>query len=319
VIQASVAQEHSALVPAGPQAWSVDRLGNAMYATSAIVFVLVVGFLLYGALRRRAADRTPPGEYGRGTLAAVVCATGATIAILLFFLVVDVRTGTALNRSPISPVRIEVTGYQWWWEVKYPGAQAGDLVTTANEIHVPVGHPVTVTLKSDDVIHSFWPPSLTPKRDLIPGKVRTISFEAARAGVYRGQCAEYCGHQHAKMAFLVVAESPDRFSGWLAAQRDTAVAPSDTLAQRGRDVFVSGTCAMCHAIEGTPAGSHVGPDLTHVMSRSTLAAGTLRNTPEARAAWVTNPQRIKPGTRMPPSDLAPEDLRAVLAYLETLR
>jgi cytochrome c oxidase subunit 2 len=310
---------HSALVPAGPQARSVDRLWDGMYGTSIVVFVLVVGFLLYAALRRRPSDGVPiEGQVSR-MLTAVVIATGLTIAVLFCFLVLDISVGSALSRTPPGATRIEVTGHQWWWEVKYPGARPGDQVITANEIHLPVGRPVTIELRSEDVIHSFWPPSLTGKRDLIPGKVTTVSFEADRPGVYRGQCAEYCGHQHAKMAFLVVAEPADRFGAWLARQRDTAVTPADTLARRGRDVFVSTTCAMCHAIEGTPAGSHVGPDLTHLMSRHTIAAGTLPNTRGWRAGWVADPQSIKPGTKMPPSDLSAGDLQAVLAYLETLR
>jgi cytochrome c oxidase subunit 2 len=184
---------------------------------------------------------------------------------------------------------------------------------------VPVGRRVAVELRSTDVIHSFWPPNLTGKRDLIPGNENSLWFEADSAGVYRAECAEYCGHQHAKMALLVVAESPDSFSRWLVQQRDTAHTPADSLTLRGQEVFLSSSCVMCHAIGGTPAGSRVGPDLTHLAGRATIAAGTLPNTRGNLAGWILDPQQIKPGAKMPPNQLSPQDLRALLAYLETLR
>jgi cytochrome c oxidase subunit II len=154
---------------------------------------------------------------------------------------------------------------------------------------------------------------------MIPGNENTLWLQAERPGVYRGQCAEYCGHQHAKMAFEVIAEPPDSFARWLEAQRDTAKTPTSSLAQRGQEVFLGSSCAMCHAIGGTPAGSRVGPDLTHLASRRTIAAGTLLNTRGNRAAWIVDPQAIKPGAKMPPNVLSPADLQALLAYLETLR
>jgi cytochrome c oxidase subunit II len=174
-------------------------------------------------------------------------------------------------------------------------------------------------LRSTDVIHSFWPPNLTGKRDLIPGKVNSLWFQADTPGVYRGQCAEFCGHQHAKMGFLVIADRPDSFATWLASQRDTASTPTTELTQRGQEVFLASSCVMCHTISGTPAGSRIGPDLTHLASRRTIAAGTLPNTRGNLAGWILNPQRIKPGTRMPPNQLNPADLQALLAYLESLK
>jgi cytochrome c oxidase subunit 2 len=184
---------------------------------------------------------------------------------------------------------------------------------------VPVGRPVVVELRSADVIHGFWIPNLGVKRDLIPGETTSIWFQADAPGVYRGQCAEFCGHQHAKMALLVVAEPADSFAGWLARQRDSASTPADSLARRGQEVFLASSCVMCHAIQGTPAGSRVGPNLTHLAGRGTLAAGTLPNTRGNLAGWILDPQRIKPGVRMPPNEIAPDDLHALLAYLEGLK
>jgi cytochrome c oxidase subunit II len=203
--------------------------------------------------------------------------------------------------------------------VEYRDVVAQRGATTANEIHVPVGRMVVLELRSTDVIHSFWPISLGAKRDQIPGKENSLWLRADRPGVYRGQCAEFCGHQHAKMAFLVVAERPDSFERWLATQRDTAATPADSLTRRGQEVFLGSSCVMCHAIAGTPAGSRIGPDLTHLAGRRTIAAGTLPNTRGNLAGWIVDPQTIKPGAKMPPNLLPPADLQALLAYLETLR
>jgi cytochrome c oxidase subunit 2 len=178
---------------------------------------------------------------------------------------------------------------------------------------------VVFELRSADVIHSLWPPNLNGKRDLIPGNDNTIWFQADSAGVYWGQCAEFCGHQHAKMRFLVIAEPPDSFARWLARQRDTAMTPTDSVAKRGQEVFLASSCVMCHAIAGTPAGSRIGPDLTHLASRRTIAAGVLPNTRGHLGGWIVNPQAIKPGVRMPPNRLNADDLQALLTYLETLK
>jgi cytochrome c oxidase subunit 2 len=215
-------------------------------------------------------------------------------------------------------LQVRVTGHQWWWEVQYRDSSPQKWATTANEIHVPVGRPVVFELRSTDVIHSLWPPNLNGKRDLIPGNENSIWFQADSAGVYRGQCAEFCGHQHAKMAFLIVAEPPDSFAAWLVRQRDTAHTPTDSVAMRGQEVFLASSCVMCHAIAGTPAGSRIGPDLTHLASRRTIAAGTLLNTRGNLARWIVNPQTIKPGVRMPPNKLDADDMQALLTYLETL-
>jgi cytochrome c oxidase subunit II len=314
-------QAHSALNPASPQTRLIDRLWDAMYLTSIIVFALVVLALLLAAFRRRGADRAPedPGREQRLTT-AVTLATGLTVLVLFAFLVYDIAVGRQLTRNPgENALQIRVTGHQWWWEVQYRDSLAQNWATTANEIHIPTGRPVALELRSTDVIHSFWPPNLSQKRDLIPGNVNSLWFQADTPGVYRGQCLEHCGLQHAKMGFLVIADRPDSFASWLAGQRDTALTPTDSLTQRGQEVFLSSSCVMCHAISGTPAGSRIGPDLTHLASRRTIAAGTLPNTRGNLAGWIVDPQRIKPGTRMPPNQLDPADLHALLAYLESLK
>jgi cytochrome c oxidase subunit 2 len=315
-------QAHSVLKPAGPQAaLIVARLWDPMFVAASVIFVLVVAALCWALLRRRAAVEAPDDPAReRGMRQAVSLATALTVAVLLVLLGLDISVSRATTASPgKDALQVRVTGHQWWWEVQYRDAAPQHWVTTANEIHVPVGRMVVFELRSTDVIHSFWPISLGVKRDQIPGKENSLWLRADRAGVYRGQCAEFCGHQHAKMAFLVVAEPPDSFARWLAAQRDTAATPADSLTRRGQEVFLGSSCVMCHAIGGTPAGSRVGPDLTHLASRRTIAAGTLANTRGNLAGWIVDPQAIKPGAKMPPNALAPADLLALLAYLETLR
>ncbi|HEX2220032.1 MAG TPA: cytochrome c oxidase subunit II [Gemmatimonadales bacterium] len=311
---------HSAHAPAGPQALMLDRLGELLYGIAAVVFVLVVAALLVAAFRRRRAgeEMESPARERRMAM-AVAIAAGATVATLITVLFLSFGTGKQLTgTAPPDAIQIRVTGRQWFWDVEYRDSLPQRWATTANEIHVPVGRPVVFQLRSSDVIHSFWVPNLGVKRDMIPGQETSIWFQADTPGVYRGQCAEFCGYQHAKMAFLIVAEPPDRFAAWLDRQRDTARTPTDSLARRGQEVFLASTCVMCHAIGGTPAGSRVGPNLTHLASRRTIAAGTLPNTRGHLAGWIVDPQQIKPGVRMPPNALSPDDLQALLAYLESL-
>jgi cytochrome c oxidase subunit 2 len=203
--------------------------------------------------------------------------------------------------------------------VQYPDSIAHNTVITANEVHIPVGRPVVMELSSLDVIHSIWVPSLTGKKDLIPGYTRSLWFRADTPGVYRGQCAEFCGLEHAKMGMLVIAQTEGDFDAWIAAQRATAATPSDSTAQHGKTVFEGTTCVMCHAISGTIAGATTGPNLTHIASRQTIAAGTLRNTNANLYSWISDPQRIKPGTLMPATELNPADLQALVAYLRQLK
>jgi cytochrome c oxidase subunit II len=314
-------QSHSVLSPHSPESRLIDRLWDAMYLVSVVMFVLVTGALLWAVLHRRPpSGPTTNLERERRLTVGVVAATVLTGIVLFGFLISDVLVGRTLSGTGgKEALQIRVTGHQWWWEIQYRDSVPNNWATTANELHVPTGRSIVLELRSTDVIHSFWPPSLSPKRDLIPGNVNTLRFHADSPGVYRGQCAEYCGHQHAKMGFLVIAEPPDSFARWLARQRDTAQTPTTELARQGQEVFLSSSCVMCHSIAGTRAGSRIGPDLTHLASRRTIAAGTLPNTRGNLAGWIVDPQRIKPGAKMPPTQLDPGDLQALLAYLESLK
>jgi cytochrome c oxidase subunit 2 len=286
-----------------------------MLVVSVLVFVLVIGALLWATFRRRRAE--PPSE--RGMTRTVIGATALTVLVLFVFLVLDFTVGRALARPPRPGPVVSVTGHQWWWEIEYDDSLPQRRVRTANELHVPVGQPVTIRLLTADVIHSFWVPSLAGKVDQIPGRQNSLWLQADTAGVYRGACAEFCGHQHAKMAIVVIAEPPEKYAQWYEAQLAPAAAPADPSAARGQRVFVEGRCATCHTVEGTPAGSNVGPTLTHLASRLTIGAGVLPNTRGNLAGWVVDPQQIKPAARMPPSPLPPADLEALLDYLGTLR
>ena len=312
---------HSVLDPAGPQAGRIHALWWFLFAVSVIVFVLVVGAMLTALVRSHRRDVVAADSASDRRAARVVAgAVGATAVILLVFLAFSVRTGRAIGTLPSGDVlTIELTGHQWWWEAEYVDTNPSLRFTTANEIHVPVGRAVQFDLVARDVIHSFWVPSLHGKKDMIPGQRSRTWFRADTAGVYRGQCAEFCGHQHAKMGLLIIAEPEEQFAAWYASQLRPAVPPRDSLTRRGQQVFLGATCAMCHTINGTNAASRVGPPLTHVGSQRTIAAATLPNTRGHLAGWILDPQRIKPGVRMPPNQLSADDLQALLAYLESLK
>jgi cytochrome c oxidase subunit 2 len=315
----------SALNPAGPQAGRIDSLWWLMFWVCTAVLVLVMLALFYALWHRRRQSPPDPdpwpnprSEYLRTIVVGGLAA--ATVTILFLFLFASFNADRALASLPTeNALDIEVTGHQWWWEVQYVDAVASRRVTTANEIHIPVGRPVSLKLKSNDVIHSLWVPNLAGKKDLIPGHEADLTLRADRPGQYRGQCAEFCGYQHAKMGLLIVAEPPEVFAAWLEAQRATPSPPADPLLQRGQRVFLSGTCSLCHTIQGTSAFGRVAPDLTHIASRQTLAAAALPNSPGNRAGWIVDSQRIKPGNHMPPNPLEPQDLQALLAYLESLK
>jgi cytochrome c oxidase subunit 2 len=224
-----------------------------------------------------------------------------------------------INGPPSTPaLTIEITGQQWWWKARYLSDDASRTLTTANEIHIPTGRPVRIKLIGADVIHSFWVPKLAGKMDTIPGQTNQTWIEADRPGRYRGQCTEYCGAQHAHMAIIVVAEPPAEFAAWLDAQLAPAGQPTDPHAAAGAQTFQF-RCGACHTVRGTKAAGTTGPDLTHLMSRSTIAAGTLTNTVANLSAWIANPQAIKPGTTMPVLYLSGPELAGVRAYLRTLK
>jgi cytochrome c oxidase subunit 2 len=309
----------SALNAAGPQAGSIARLTWWFFGTCAVVYLLTMGALAWAIFRRRSEiDDAPETAARLGWIVAGAAAlTVVTLVVLAFF---SVAAGRRLF-TPFAPgaITVDVVGHRWWWEFKYRDVTPSEWVDSPNELHIPVGVPVVVNLTSADVIHSFWVPNLFGKRDLIPGISTQTWIQADKAGVYRGQCAEFCGHQHAHMAFLLVAEPMDDFQRWIQHQRTAAPPPATDVQRRGHDVFVQGPCVMCHTIRGTSAGSRIGPDLTDVMGRQTLAAATLPATPGHLAGWIADSQSIKPGNRMPPNLLRGDDLQALVAYLETLR
>jgi cytochrome c oxidase subunit II len=307
----------SALHPAGPGAASISQLWWLMFWTCTVIYVLVMAALVV-AVRRQRADRTAPDE--RTLLRSVVAASGATLVILVGLLFASVVTGRAIGSlGSAEGLVVDITGNQWWWDVEYHNPVPSLVVRTANELHLPVGRQVRIQLKSNDVIHSFWVPNLQGKMDLIPGRQTVLWLQADTPGVYRGQCAEYCGLQHAHMAFSVIVESSDDFERWLMAQRQSAPPPATPEQQQGLEVIERGPCAMCHAIRGTDAGGRTAPDLTHLATRSTIAAGTAPNTRGYLAGWIADPQHLKPGAKMPATGLSAEELQAVLAYLETLK
>jgi cytochrome c oxidase subunit II len=296
----------------------ISRLWWLLLSIATVVFAIVVTLLVM-ALRRRkktyeAAEATRRGErliiWGGIILPAIV------LVSLFSVVLVDINALGDPNELPGDALTIHITGYQWWWEVQYPGSDA----VTANEIHVPVGEHIRVELTSGDVIHSFWVPQLGPKRDLIPGKVNEIVLTADEAGTYRGVCAEFCGVQHANMQMLVIAEPRADFEAWLANEAQPAIDPTSPETMRGQEVFLSGPCAGCHTIRGVSELGHLGPDLTHIGNRSTFAAGVIENTPANLATWIRDPNQMKPGVSMPSDNtLSDSDLAAVAAYLESLR
>jgi cytochrome c oxidase subunit II len=250
----------------------------------------------------------------------VVVGMGIITPIVLLsalFLVSDIfviRTTEAPAKAA-TKLTVQVTGHQWWWEVRYPEAGA----VTANEIHIPARTPVRLEVRTDDVIHSFWVPELNRKIDTDPGKTNVIELDAQTVGRYRGQCAEFCGLQHAHMSMYVFVDTPAAFRRWLAREAKPASAPKGSLARQGLQVFTNGSCSTCHAIRGTTATGDVGPDLTHVGSRTTLAAVTIPNDEADLRDWIRHAQRIKPGNQMPNIDLSGPDLDAVTAYLRGLK
>jgi cytochrome c oxidase subunit 2 len=317
----------SALDPAGPGAASIGSIWWLMLSVCAAVYVAVMAMLLWAIARRRRrglehGSAPVPAEPQRERRMGQVVGVGValTAAILIVFVLASFQIGQALTARPAEPaLRIAVTAQRWWWDVRYQDPVPSNTFSTANEIHIPVGRPVELTLRSADVIHSFWVPNLHGKKDLIPGQINTLYVQADRPGVFRGQCAEFCGFQHANMALYVVAESAEEFERWQNRQRQPAPEPATDAQRRGHDVFMSSSCVLCHAISGTPAGGVTGPNLTHIASRLSLAAGTLPNTRAYLTSWVIDPQRHKPGNNMPPNLLRSEDLQALLSYLQTLR
>jgi cytochrome c oxidase subunit II len=305
----------SVLDPHGPMAGRIHDLWLILFGVSVVVWVAVMLVLLLIFLRRKRESPASLQELGR----SVAIAIGITAVTVLGILVASILTGGAIASVPANSLELSVVGHQWWWEIEYSGIPANRTVKTANEIHIPAGRPVRLKLSSRDVIHSFWIPNLRGKIDLIPSHINTTWIQADKPGVYRGQCAEFCGFQHAHMAVTLIAEDDSAYQQWYEGQLRQAAEPAQESHMRGRDIFMNSPCVVCHSIRGTEARGAVGPDLTHLASRTTLAAGTLPNTRGNLAGWVVDAQSTKPGSRMPPMSLQPQDLEPLLDYLGSLR
>lgn len=323
------ARSQSALEPAGPQAEHIFHLLSWFFWILATIFVIVVVLTIWALTRRHRGIEQEPLEHvhipSRETeqklFRAVAGGVAASLLILFGLIVGSVMTGKTISELPNQKdgMVVEVTGNQWWWFVRYLNDDPSQIVVTANEIHIPVGRPVRIRGTSNDVIHSFWVPELHGKRDLIPSRITDEWIEADHPGRFRGQCAEFCGLQHAHMALWIIADSPVEFEKWKQRQLQPAIDPTDLHLQAGRDVFLKYACVYCHNITGTTAAGQVAPDLTHFGSRLTLAAGTLPNTKGNLAGWVVDPQMVKPGNHMASLNLKADEVQPLVDYLESLQ
>ena len=305
----------STLVAGGIETLRVRGLWWTMATGAVVIYVLVLGCAVYAAVVARQRQPRFPGIpfiIGGGVALPVV----VLVSLLSYSFVLS----RDLTRDPgPDALQIEVVGKQWWWEVRYL-VPDGPPVVSANELRLPVGEPVELLLSATDVIHSFWLPSLAGKRDMIPGRVNRLVLEARAAGVYRGQCAEYCGGPHALMAFYAIAEAPADFAAWLEREATEVTAPVDPFRAQGRDLFLSSGCGACHTVRGTPANGRLGPDLTHLGGRMSLGAGILPNNVGTIAGWIADAQHLKPANRMPAfNTFTGVELRALAAWLASLR
>ena len=305
----------SVLSPAGPHAAWVAQLSWIMFGAGALILLIVVVMTAI-ALFAPAGVRAAIGHRGTVIVGGIVF---PLVVLAALFLWVLGGASTLVTAGPPA-LRVEVVGERWWWRVHYLDADDRVHMVTANEIRIPVGMPVEFRLKTADVIHSFWVPSLAGKLDMIPGRVNSYRFAADKPGVYRGQCAEYCGEQHANMAFYVVAMEQAAFDEWYGAQTLPAREPALASEAAGQELFESSGCGACHTVRGTGAAGTIGPDLTHVGSRVSLAAGILPNNRGTLAGWISSAQHLKPGNAMPSFDtLSGPELRALAGYLESLK
>jgi cytochrome c oxidase subunit II len=308
--------------PVSTPASEISTVAWFVLAISAAIFVAVAGLLLYSVMRFRArpgdAQREPPQLYGSNPIEFAWTAIPFLIVVVLVLTTIRTIYDVQAAAEPPGAIHVRVIGHQWWWEFQYP-----DLgIVTANELHVPLSDPAHPTptwfeLESADVAHSFWVPRLAGKTDLIPNKINTMWIDPHQAGVYLGQCAEFCGTQHAMMLIRVVVEPRPAFDQWVAEQRLPAVA-QDAIAH-GRQVFQENACASCHTVKGTPAHGTYGPDLTHLMSRQTVGSGVATNTPDHLKIWVREPARMKPGVLMPAMNLSASDLDDIVTWMVTLK
>jgi cytochrome c oxidase subunit 2 len=318
LVVAGCGGDQNALAPKGKPEQAITHLWWWTMTGAWIGFGVVCALLFLGWLRRNRSELPFGGDDKAGTALVVglgIAVPVVVLSLLFYWSNIVVLRSTAAPTPGSTEMTIRVVGHQWWWEVRYDGSKA----VTANEIHIPVGVPVEVVGTTDDVIHSFWIPALNRKIDLIPGRSNRLLLEAERPGTYQGECAEFCGLQHAHMVATVVAEPSAAFRSWLENMAKPARAPATAQTKRGREVFLSQPCAACHQLRGTAASGDVGPDLTHLETRKTLAAGTIPNDPAHLAGWIVDPQHFKPGNKMPALQLGGSDFAALLAYLESLK
>lgn len=308
----------STLDPQGPVAQMQHDVFMVSVVVCTAVFLVTAGLLIYVVWRFRARpdrmEATLRQTHGNPKLE--VALIGIVAVLLLIIAVPNIRVLFAAGEPLASEdaLPIDVVGKQWWWRFSYPTLG----IETANELHIPVGRAIKAELRSEDVIHSFWVPKLSGKVDLIPNKANRIWFQADAPGVYYGQCAEFCGASHANMRLRVIAHPEAEFATWVKAQQAMAIAPVEAVAQAGARLFQQ-RCMACHAVAGTPANGNIGPNLTHIGSRQTLAAGILRNTPSDLTRWLHNPQAVKPGSLMPNLGLSEAEVTALVAYLQHLK
>jgi cytochrome c oxidase subunit 2 len=308
------------LSSAGAKADRVLPLTWGLIAISLIVILVIAGLLLLALGGKSlpiltAGTRPPLGQHGTG-LSWLWIGVGISTLVLLFSVVWTMQVLAQVGQAPGSPgLTIEVTGRQWWWQVRYLSDDPSENFTTANEIHIPAGRPVRFRLIGGDVIHSFWVPKLTGKTDMIPGQTNETWLEASAPGTWRGQCGEYCGLQHAHMALLVVADTPEAFAAWKA--RQLAAAPAAVAHSKGAADFTA-HCGGCHTVRGTDAAGTLGPDLSHLMQRRTIAAGTLGNDPSDLVHWLSDPQSVKPGALMQAPNVSPQELADIHTFLNQL-
>ena len=306
----------NALDPQSPQARAIYDLGIVSTIVFVLIFLAVAGAIVYAIFRFRGREGEPDPDQFAGSEKVEIIWTAIPFLIVVFLFVLTLRGMNRADPPPAPSPDLVVTGHQFWWEAQYPASGA----VTANEIHIPIGTPLSVRLDSKDVLHEFWVPELARKMTTVPGQPNHIWLQADKPGVYIGTCSEFCGIQHAWMRILVVAEEPSKFEQWQQAQLQPSRAPTNDGAAKGLALFRTSTCINCHAIGGVPgANARVAPDLTHVASRRQLGAGILENTPANMRRWLKNPQHIKPGVFMPDFNFTDQQLDELGGYLGTLR
>lgn len=300
------------LSPEGPVARRADELWDLTFAIAVAIFVIVEAVLVFTIIKFRRKPGREAAQFHGNTKVEVVL-TLIPALILAGLAVPTVKAIADLSERPEGALDITVTAKQFWWQYEYPDQQ----VMTANEMHVPTGQPVFLTLEGADVIHSFWIPKLTGKQDVVPGRTNHMQFVADEPGTYWGQCTEYCGLSHANMRLRVIAHEPEEFEQWVADQQQPADEEVTGAAAEGQEIFM-GTCVACHAIQGTDAQATTGPDLTHFASRETFAGAMFKNNTENLKRWIDNPPGVKPGAQMPDYGLSAQEIDAVVAYLQSL-